>query len=395
MRTISRIVMALAAVSLLTSSVAQEANAPTLEQLGEMHLSDFVGSLTLGDADRVGYGSALSWGMSYRMVTLNLLYEATGDTQYLDKQLELIQKIFTKRDCDLATKYTDPGKYQDFQRARLMKAWGTGSYSKGQYTCWAVHTGMTVYPMAEFVRIVRAGGDATATYAQQVEQYVPLMEEAVKEYDAEWRDGPEAGQGYYLFPESDSQLSGQILPLNQMNAPGRALFALYDITGKPEYKEKAEKLAAFMKSKLTHIEDGDHYAWAYWAKPPDAPPSSGEDVSHAAINAHFMYVAWEHGAVFDDTDMQRLGRTFTVGLYLGDGQFSGNVGRRRSNDKYTGQLARWTFLARFDPAVEQQILEYVGAHLEGDGALSPTTGSMTYGFLLRARHLRQQDQAEQ
>lgn len=390
MRTISRIVIALAAVSLLSSCAAQQAAAPTLEELGEMHVENLLAAVAMPEADDRGYGSPLAWGMSYRMMTLNLLYEATGNTQCLDKQLDFIGQIFTKRDCDLAARYNDPEKYKDYQRSRVMKNWGTGAYSKGEYTCWAVHSGMVLYPMAEFVRIVRAGGEATATYAQQVEQYVPLMEEAIKEYDSEWRDGPEAGQGYYLFPESTSSLSGQILPLNQMNAPGRALFALHDITGKDEYREKAEKLAAFTKSKLTHIEDGDYYVWAYWAKPPDAPPSRGEDVSHAAINAHFMYLAWEHGASFDDTDMARLTRTFTTGLYLGDGQFSYSVGGRKSNDKYTPQLPRWTFLARFDPAVEDYMLAYIGAHPQGQpGALGTTTGAMAYAYLLRARHLRQ------
>jgi len=393
MRAMTVALPALLAVAVLSSCVAQQTAAPTLEELGQMHVAKFMEGLKMADSDDTGYGNFLAWGMSYRMMTLNLLYEASGETQYLDKQLELIQQIFTKRDTDLAAKYNDQEKYKDAQRGRIMKCWGTGVYSKGEYTCWAVHTGMVVYPMAEFVRIVRAGGEATASYAQQVAPYVPMMEEAVKEYDAEWREGPEEGMGYYLFPESTTSLSGQILPLNQMNAPGRALFALYDVTGKDEYREKAGKLAAYTNSKLTHVEDGDYYAWAYWAKVPDAP-GSGEDVSHAAINAHFMYLAWEHGASFDDTDMQRLTRTFTVGLYLGDGQFSGQVGRRQANDKYTGQLPRWCALARFDPLVEQYMLQYAGAHPEGQpGALSPTTGAMAYGYLTRARALREQDQA--
>ncbi len=390
MQTTSHIAVAVAALVFLSSCTAQQNTAPTLEELGGTYVQGFLGAVAMPKADDTGYGSPLAWGTSYAMMTLNLLYEATGDTQCLDKQLDFIGQIFTKRDCDLAAKYNDPDKYKDYQRSRVMKNWGTGAYSKGEYTCWAVHTGMILYPMAEFVRIVRAGGDATATYAQQVEQYVPLMEQAIKEYDSEWRDGPEAGQGYYLFPESTSSLSGKLLPLNQMNAPGRALFALHDITGKDEYKDKAEKLAAFTKSKLTHIEDGDYYVWAYWANPATAPPSSGEDVSHAAINAHFMYLAWEHGATFDNTDMARLTRTFTTGLYLGDGQFSSTVGGRKSNDKYTPQLTRWTFLARFDPAVEDYMLAYIGAHPQGQpGALGTVNAAMAYAYLLRARNLCQ------
>lgn len=381
----------LIAISLLftaTACVPQDIpKAPNLDELGRLYdVSTYHAGVTFPSSDDAGYGSALAWGTSYVMLTLNLLYEVTGDTAYLDRQLDLAERAFRKRDIDLAAATGDQAKYTDYQRNRVMKAWGTGNYSKGQYTCWAVHAGMVCFPMAEMVRIVRAGGEKTAAYSTRAEALVPLIEEALTEFDSEWRDGPEVGQGYYLFP------NGSILPLNQQNAPGRALFVLSELTGKQEYRDKADKLAAFMKSKLTHVADGDHYLWAYSPKTPTGPPSSGEDVSHGAINAHFMYLAWSYGSVFDDTDMARLTRTFTDALYLGNGQFAGTVGGAAANDKYTPQLPRWCALARFDPRVEQFMLEYVGAHPKGSpGALSNTTGAMAYGYLMRARMLREQD----
>ena len=189
--------------------------------------------------------------------------------------------------------------------------------------------------------------------------------------------------GYDIFAD------GTIAPLNQMNAPGRALLALHDLTGTAVYRTRATKLAAFLKSKLTHVTNGDYYLWAYYAKPPTAPPGRGEDVSHAAINAHFMYEAWTRGIVFDDLDMARLTRTFTKGVYLGKGAFAGALGSRSADTTYTPQLYRWTFLARFDPAVESSFLAYAAVHPDSISAL---VGAGAYGYLKRARAMRDSDQ---
>ncbi|HCU38562.1 MAG TPA: hypothetical protein DGT21_25030 [Armatimonadetes bacterium] len=386
MRSTGAPLIALLAVLAAATCVPQDAvGAPTLDEMGRLYeVSTHHARVTFPSSDEAGYGSALAWGTSYAMLTLNLLFEVTGDTAYLEKQFDLAEQAFRKRDIDLAAATGNQAKYTDYQRNRVMSAWGTGSYSQGQYTCWAVHAGMVCFPVAETVRLVRAGGEKTTAYSQRAGALVPLIEEAMTEFDSEWRDGPEPGQGYYLFP------NGSILPLNQQNAPGRALFVLAELTGKQEYRDKADKLAAFMKSKLTHVADGDYYLWAYSPGSPTGAPGRGEDVSHAAINAHFMYLAWSYGSTFDDTEMARLTRTFTDALYLGNGQFSGTVGGNTPNDNYTPQLPRWCALARFDPRVEQYLLEYVGAHpKDSPGTLGATTGAMAYGYLMRARMLRE------
>jgi len=245
---------------------------------------------------------------------------------------------------------------------------------------------MLAYPMAEFVRIVRRGGAALLPYRGKAEGFLPKIEAAIGEFDGEWREGPEEGMGYYVFP------GGAILPNNQMNAPGRALFVLGDLTGRREYRDKSRKLAAFFRSKLTHSAEKDCYLWAYSQGKPEGPPATGEDVSHAAINAHFAYVAWEHRASFDDTDMQRLARTVTRGLYLGNGQLAATLGGSKPNDSLTAQIGRWGFLARFDPEVERVICEYVAAH-PTSGAFTGTTGALGYAYVLRAQGLRDRDAA--
>ena len=61
----------------------------------------------------------------------------------------------------------------------------------------------------------------------------------------------------------------------------------------------------------------------------------------------------------------------------------GNTGNERMNS-----MSRWTFLAQFDPLVEEQFLTYVAAQQNRDiPGLDPTFGSMAYGYLKRAQQL--------
>ena len=383
MRTIARIVIVLAVVGLLTSSVAQEAEVPTLEQFGAKYLPTFSADFEWPDRDDKGYGPTLAWGGSYHLMALNGLYQVTGDTKYLDQALAFIETAFTKRDSDLAAKYPQRS-YVDYYKHHPLKSWGKFRPEAGNsYMAFICNIGMPLYGMAEFVRIVREGGEKTAAYLQPANALVPMMEAAIEEFDVDWREGPEEGMGYYVMTRYE------VAPNNISNGAGRGLFALYDITDKPEYLTKALKLARFFKSKLTHVEDGDYYLWAYEQYTPDGPPGSGEDISHAAVNAHFMYVAWEHGAAFDDTDMQRLARTFTHGFQPDAAGFSWNLGK--PDNRSLSQSARWTFLARFDPAIERTYLEFVASRGEV-GPAYPTLAAIAYSYIMRARQLRAQNQ---
>lgn len=328
------------------------------------------------DADADGYGE-LAWGTSYGMMGLNVLYEATGNVEYLHRQARVVEKLLAKRDSELA-RARGEAAYVDYQRGRVLKAWGTGHYSGGKHTCWAVHAGMLLFPAIDFVRLVIDGGEKTAPLRAFAEGCLPELEGSVKEFDGDWREGPSEGMGYYVFPGE------AILPNNQMNGLGRALFVLGDITGNQEYTGKARKLAAFFKSKLTHVADGDYYVWAYSQGKPDGPPGRGEDVSHAAINAHFMHLAWEYGSVFDNTDMQRLTRTFTRGMHVGEGALADFLGSRAPGKQFTAQAARWAHLARFDPQVEMILREFMAAN-PGQITAGQTTSAVGFAYILRAR----------
>jgi hypothetical protein len=381
MRAIAHVAIALLTAGLPVITAAQDLNPLTLEQFGAKYLPEFATDFTWPDRDYKGYGPTLAWSASYHLMALAGLYEVTGDTEYLEEALALIEAAFTRRDSDLAAKYPQHS-YVDYFKHRPLRSWGKFRPECGNsYMALICNVGMPLYGMARCVRLIREGGEATAPYLQRANALVPMMEAAIAEFDVDWREGPAEGMGYYVMTHY------QVAPNNISNSVGRALFALYDITDKPEYLIRATKLATFFKSKLTHVEDGDYYQWAYEQHTPDGPPGTGEDISHAAINAHFMYVAWEHGAAFDDTDMQRLASTFTHAFQPdATGGFSWDLGK--PDRRNLSQSARWLFLARFDPAIEQSYLEFVASR--GDiGPAGSTLAALAYSYLLRARHLRQ------
>ncbi|MBM3495775.1 MAG: hypothetical protein FJX72_15835, partial [Armatimonadetes bacterium] len=167
-----------------------------------------------------GYGNA-AWSLAYSMAALNVLYEATGDRAYVDGGLRVATSLMDARDSGLAVN----GKVEEFTdtvRGRAMKAWGTGHYSDGKHTCWLVHQGMLLYPIADLVRLIRAGGRGLADLRPVADKLEKQVREVVGEFDAEWREGPRPGMAYYVSPQ------GRVLPNNYQSAMGRVYLALGD-----------------------------------------------------------------------------------------------------------------------------------------------------------------------
>lgn len=287
----------------------------------------------------------LAWGESYRMMSYAAMYEATRDPKYLDRLALHFEAVLSVRD--------DRDGAEDVIRGRVLPAWGSTRYSKGKRTCWIVHAGMITYPGAAFARLVREQRGLRARYGPKADEYLSAIEETVRAFDEEWRDGPGDGEGYYF-----GRALGRYLPLNQQNALGRTLVQLHGATRKPVYLEKATKLARFFKRRLTARDNGA-YDWAYWPPLDAKGPSSGEDISHAAINADFACLAHENGIVFTDEDMRHFADTFTKSISRGDNRFANTVSGAGDSGRYAGSVGRWLALAKYEPAVHDIVRGYL------------------------------------
>ncbi|NLC57839.1 MAG: hypothetical protein GX774_13465 [Armatimonadetes bacterium] len=307
-----------------------------------------------------------AWSESYLLMAYVTMYEATGQTRYLDQLVSRFRVLLSLRD--------DRRQQRDELRGKVMAAWGTTRYSDGKRTCWNAHAGMLTAPAAQFVRLVRERRALQQRYGAVAREFTTALEETVAAYDPEWRDGPNPDEGYYTEPS----LGGKHLPLNQQNALGRTLIALGKATGKAAYRERATKLAAFLKRRLRLRPDGA-YEWSYW--PNLEPPftQGNEDISHAAINVDFAVQCYENGILFTQEEIRRLAATLLKVVIQGEGQYANDVGGG-GNGEYAAQLGRWGRLAAVEPEVAKAIRAYFWSQ---DPPLAGTTTLLGLAYLAK------------
>lgn len=279
--------------------------------------------------------ATLAWGESYVMASLAAMYRVTGHPMYLDRLAWHADGVLAQRD--------DARGVSDY-RGISGACWRNMSYQDGAY-CYAVHTGMLIHPMLEFVEAVRDSPYADELaydgerFGAKADAYLAAAQESIAFHEFEWN-----AAGYYVFAPDASFLdyAGSDQPLNQSNALGRALLLYGALTGDADATAKATALATRLRAMMTVAGDGA-YLWNYWG---GAYAGNGEDVSHAAINVDFAVQAARRGVVFDDADLAGLAATFVQRVYVDDGTIRNAIGGGPTNDSsYRPQVGRWLSLA--------------------------------------------------
>jgi len=278
----------------------------------------------------------LAWGESYVLWSLMAMARSTGHPQYVDRLTRHLDALLAQRD--------DARGVSDY-RGVSGACWRNTSYQKnGEPYCYAVHSGMLIYPMAELAAFVAdwRHRDALAhdgqSFAAKAATYREAAIATAAYHDDEWNDA-----GYYVFRGDASFLeyAGQDQPLNQSNAMGLALLALHDATRDPVYLARATALAQRLRAMMSPGPGGG-LVWNYWGGAYAAP---GEDISHAALNVEFAVQAAARGVVFSDADLDGLATTFLTNVYLDDQSFSDFIGGGPVNDPaYRAQIGRWLAL---------------------------------------------------
>lgn len=317
--------------------------------------------------------ATLAWGESYVMSGLAAMARATHHPMYLDRLAEHIDAVLAQRD--------DARGVADY-RGVSGACWRNMSYQPEPY-CYAVHTGMLITPMLEFVAQVEGSPWAQQpsydgeTLADKAARYLVAVQESAAFHEFEWNEA-----GYYEFPADLPSLPapGQAQPLNQSNALGRAHVLLAALTGDPGHYAKATALAQRFRDQITTGAQGE-YLWNYGG---GAYASFGEDISHAAINVDFAVLAAAHGIVFDDTDLEAFATTFVERIYVDDATFADRVGGGTTNGaSYRPQIGRWVGLAPQRPTV------YAAVRDAYDRDYPPAaigSGSMLLAWGLLAEH---------
>ncbi|MDH7570415.1 MAG: hypothetical protein QHJ73_12615, partial [Armatimonadota bacterium] len=130
--------------------------------------------------------------------------------------------------------------------------------------------------------------------------------------------GPK-GAVFRMPPECGNGRDNLTNPHNKQSKMCRAYLALYRVTGKDEYFRRALKLGTRFKRTLRL--DGDHYLWNYWEpagewdQKPDKPGEWKHWIGpehrggYHALTVAMAEALYDHGVLFDRTDMQRFVNT--------------------------------------------------------------------------------------
>lgn len=159
-------------------------------------------------------------------------------------------------------------------------------------------------------------------------------------------------------------------PDNKQNHIARWLLAMHDVTGKPVYRERAEKWFRLMKSRMHTREDGKYFVWNYWepAGPWDYRPDGSTrhwvgvhpNGGYYVADVEGIVAGFEHGLVFGQDDLQRLiatNRDFMWNQQFKDATFQridGGVPDPRWKNS-PGML--WTALVPYDETLRKVFLE--------------------------------------
>lgn len=317
--------------------------------------------------------ATLAWGESYVMMSLAAMFRATGDPLYLERLAWHADGVLAQRD--------DHRGVQDY-RGVSGACWQNRHYQPNDEPyCYVVHSGMIAYPMVELARLVDQFGleqeplPDGSTLGERAAAYVTAAQETVAYHDDQWN-----AAGYYVFRPDASFLSypGVDLPLNQSNAMGRLLLALYAVTGDNDYLSKADALATRFKAQLSTGGSGE-YLWNYWGGSYSSP---GEDISHAAINVDFAIVAADLGVEFSAADLEAFARTFVVHVYVDDRTLANAVGGGATNgSSYRPQAGRWLGLTPERTTIYTAVRDIYDLDYPPDGISS---GSLLYSWALLA-----------
>ena len=172
-----------------------------------------------------------------------------------------------------------------------------------------------------------------AKYAAKADGYLKLAEQTYQKWDRRggWRETNDGGSISVVLPfgidgkrsawtagyaTRNAAGNGFSHPDNKANLVARWLLAMSDATGKPIYRERAERWFKLMKSRMKLKADGTYEIWNYWqpAGPWDYKPDGSTkhwvgvhpNPGYYQIDVAAIVDAYQHGLVFSRRDIHRL-----------------------------------------------------------------------------------------
>lgn len=319
-------------------------------------------------------GKYLAWNLAYDLRATLIAYERTHDKRFLDIFVPALDIALRMRDDRL-------GMHDDLH-GRVMKAWGSNRYSadKKDWIVWDAFSGMVLYPAVRYCNIVAAKDQVEG----RCKAYVRDAVETLKEFDAQWRDDPLSGGGYYYDPYYKD-----VAPLNHMNTLGLVHVEL--ARRADASSEHRDRVSALMKFFRYHWKPKENSTveWEYWAGATKEEYKStlAEDVSHAQINVHFAVEAASLGLV-PDSDLQLLADTWRLNIRKSPNDWATSVGGTGDmvKDGLHEAISGWIVLSPYDSSAPAALDVFIEANKAAFplGRLSYATGPISFAYGLPA-----------
>jgi hypothetical protein len=234
-------------------------------------------------------------------------------------------------------------------------------------------------------------------FDSQAQAYLRLAERVFEKWDSRgcWREIAKGGlwvvplfgidpkTGQWTEGYSRRYTDGFSNPDNKENHIARWLIAMYDVTRKPVYRDRAEKWFRLMKSRMKTRQDGTYFVWNYWdpAGPwdykADGSPKHWVGVhpngGYYGVDVQAIVTAFEHGLVFTKEDIQRLiatNRDFMWNQQVTGAKFRRIDGGRPDPRWRNSPGVLWTALVPYDETLRRVFL--TNHNPSGWGGLSAT-----------------------
>jgi len=331
-------------------------------------------------------GEEIGWLVSPFLAGFYYGYLATRDPRWVDRFVEWA-------DAWIRRGIREPDGYTGWPRP--------GGASTGAVPDFVTDNqlgeAMALRPLTLMADTIRKTPELRGRYQEKAEAYLKLSEQLFEKWDRRgcWREvkggglwvvppfgiDPEGGQWTEGYARRHTD--GFSMPANKQNLIALWLIALYDVTRKPLYKERAKKWWRLMKTRIREREGGKFWEWNYWdpAGPwdyrPDGSPKHWIGVhpngGYYAIDLEGIVSAYEHGLVFSREDIRRLvatNRDFMWNRKLQEAQFRRIDGGEPDPRWKDSPGVLWEALVPYD-ATLRQIFE-ANHNPSGWGGLSAT-----------------------
>jgi hypothetical protein len=264
-------------------------------------------------------GEEIGWLISPFLNGFYYGYRATGDAKWVDLLIDWADS-WIKRGVK------EPDGFIGWPKG----AGASTSSVKETYTDNELGEAMGLRPVVLMAGEILKTPALKEKYGKKAEEYIRLAESIFEKWDSRgcWREVKDGGL-WVVPPFGIDQKTGQWTegyeqrktdgfshPDNKQNHIACWLIAMSDVTGKPVYKERAEKWWRLMKSRMKLRDDGKYYVWNYWdaAGPWDKKPDGSlkhwvgvhPNGGYYGIDLEGIVTAYEHGLVFTKEEIDRL-----------------------------------------------------------------------------------------